>query len=105
MKIFSQFSDTIDEIYKTDSFFIYTYITNFNSVDVEYSKLSLKVIEILFFDIIMYRTMSKIHKGSISSKIKYSQRHSTKYVLILTSSQNLLSNIRYNNPIISSDRI
>lgn len=105
MKIFSQFSDTIDEIYKTNSFYIYIYITNFNSVDVEYSKLSLKVIEILFFDIIMYRTMSKIHKGSISSKIKYSQRHSTKYVLILTSSQNLLSNIRYNNPIISSDRI
>lgn len=85
--------------------FIYIYITNFNSVDVEYSKLSLKVIEILFFDIIMYRTKSKIHKGNISSKIKYSQRHSKKYVLILTSSQNLLSNIRYNNPIISSDRI
>lgn len=105
MKIFSQFSDIIDEIYKTDSFYIYIYITNFNSVHVEYSQLSLKVIEILFFDIIMYRTKSKIHKGNISSKIKYSQRHSKKYVLILTSSQNLLSNIRYNNPIISSDRI
>lgn len=79
-------------------------IQNCNNIQIIF-KIVIKVIEILFFDIIMYRTMSKIHKGSISSKIKYSQRHSTKYVLILTSSQNLLSNIRYNNPIISSDRI
>lgn len=69
MKIFSQFSDIIDEIYKTDSFYIYIYITNFNSVHVEYSQLSLKVIEILFFDIIMYRTKSKIHKGNIEDKV------------------------------------